>query len=169
MDREFIIIQRMKHIDLTRSAAENSDVLTVSQEDRENIQNVHHYALFEALNEALDSERLYQTKGEPMPWSKDTRMVRYCSSEEQAAEILEKAKKSVQKWSEMRSGSNFAPLPEAPPQTQDEMGEEIVPPPLADGEEERKNLFRQEKLAELMTQDIVENDKLWVDYEIQDT
>ena len=49
------------------------------------------------------------------------------------------------------------------------MGEEITPPPLEDGEEDRRNLHRQEKLAELMTDDIMKNDCLWVDYEIQDT
>ena len=49
------------------------------------------------------------------------------------------------------------------------MGEEVVPPPLHEGEEERRNLNRQERLAELMTQDIQENDANWVDYEIQDT
>ena len=69
----------------------------------------------------------------------------------------------------MRAGTNFAPLPEAPTQTQDELGEEVVPPPLQDGEEERRNLNRQERLAELMTQDIQENDANWIDYEIQDT
>ena len=42
----------------------------------------------------------------------------------------------------MRSGTNAAPLPEAPPQTQDELGEEIIPPPLAEGEEERRNINR---------------------------
>ena len=69
----------------------------------------------------------------------------------------------------MRAGTNFAPFPEAPTQTQDELGEEVVPPPLQDGEEERRNLNRQERLAELMTQDIQENDANWIDYEIQDT
>ena len=83
--------------------------------------------------------------------------------------MLEKAREQVIKWMRMRAGTNYAPLPDAPAQTQDEMGEEIIPPPLEDGEEERKNMNRQEKLAELMTDDIVENDTLWVDYEVQDT
>ena len=60
-------------------------------------------------------------------------------------------------------------MPEPPAQTQDEMGEEIIPPPLEEGEEDRRNMNRQEKLAELMTDDIIEHDALWVDYEIQDT
>lgn len=37
------------------------------------------------------------------------------------------------------------------------------------GEEDRRNMHRQEKLAELMTDDIMQNDVLWVDYEVQDT
>lgn len=51
MDREFVITLRMK---TNRAAVEDSDQLTVSQEEMENINNVHHYSLFESLNEALD-------------------------------------------------------------------------------------------------------------------
>ena len=76
MDREFVINQRMKARKIDLATAEESDNLTVSQEETENIQNVHHYALFEALNEALDQERPYKNKGEPMPWSKNTRVVK---------------------------------------------------------------------------------------------
>lgn len=104
-----------------------------------------------------------------MPWSKNTRVVKQVASTEQAKQILERAKAQAIVWSKMRAGTNFAPLPEAPPQTQDELGEEVIPPPLNEGEEERRNLNRQERLAELMTQDIQENDANWIDYEIQDT
>lgn len=103
---------------------------------------MHHYALFEALNEALDQERPYKNKGEPMPWSKNTRVVKQVSSLEQAKAILDKAKEQVVVWTKMHSGTNYAPLPEAPPATQDELGEEIVPPSLAEGEEERRNINR---------------------------
>ena len=65
-----------------------------------------------------------------------------------------------------RAGTSFAPMPDPPASAQDEMGEEIIPPPLEEGEEDRRNLNRQEKLAELMTDDILEHDALWVDYEI---
>ena len=107
----------MKARKLDREQAEESDILTVSQEETENIQNVHHYALFESLNEALDQERPYKNKGEPMPWSKNTRVVKQVASTEQAKQILEKAKAQALEWSKMRAGTNFAPLPEAPPQT----------------------------------------------------
>ena len=52
-----------------------------------------------------------------MPWSKNTRVVKQVSTLEQAKEILDKAKNQVLLWSQMRSGTNYAPLPEAPPQT----------------------------------------------------
>jgi hypothetical protein len=49
-------------------------------------------------------------------------------------------------------------LPTAPVQTQDEHGEEIIPPLLSQGEEERRNMHRHQKLAQLMTEDIQENE-----------
>jgi len=137
-----VINQRMKQRKIDAATAEISDDLTVSQEETENIQNVRHYALFEALNEALDQERPYKNKGEPMPWSKNTRVVKQVSSLEQAKAILDKAKEQVIVWAKMHSGTNYAPLPEAPAATQDELGEEIVPPSLAEGEEERRNINR---------------------------
>jgi hypothetical protein len=38
------------------------------------LRNVHHMAIFDAFNEALDLERPYKTKGLPNPWSKQTRV-----------------------------------------------------------------------------------------------
>ena len=104
-----------------------------------------------------------------MPWSKNTRVIKTIETESQAKKILQKARDQVISWMRMRAGTNTGPLPDAPQPTQDEMGEEILPPPLEEGEEERRNMNRQEKLAELMTDDIIENDALWVDYEVQDT
>ena len=88
-DREYVITERMR---LNRAAVDDSDQLTVSQEEMENINNVHHYALFESFNEALDQYRPYQNKGQPMPWSKNTRAVKKIETEAQAKEILQKAR-----------------------------------------------------------------------------
>lgn len=162
-DREYVMMGRMR---LNKAAVEDSDQLTVSQEEMENINNVHHYSLFESLNEALDQFRPYENKGEPMPWSKNTRVIKTIETESQAKKILGKARDQVISWMNMRAGTNTGPLPDAPQPTQDEMGEEILPPPLEEGEEERRNMNRQEKLAELMTDDIIENDALWIDYEV---
>lgn len=89
IDKEYSITQRMK---MNRAAVEDSDQLTLSQEEIENIRNVHHYSLFESLNEALDVARPYQNKGEPMPWSKCTRAVKQIETEAQAKAVLEKAR-----------------------------------------------------------------------------
>ncbi len=101
-----------------------------------------------------------------MPWSKNTRVVKTIETEAQAKKILNKAREQAISWMRMRAGTNTAPLPDAPAPTQDEMGEEIIPPPLEDGEEERRNMNSYHKLAELMTDDIIENDSSWVDYEV---
>ncbi len=82
--------------------------------------------MFEALNEALDAERPYKTKGEPMPWSKHTRVVKANQTEAYAKSVLEKAKAKVIEWAKFGAGSKIAPLPSAPAQTQDEFGEEIA-------------------------------------------
>jgi hypothetical protein len=141
----------------------------VTQASDEKIQNVHHYALFEAFNEALDLQRPYKDKGGPMPWSKNTRVVRQVTSVTQAKLILDQALNKVLEWATTDAGSKYAPLPPVPTQTQDEFGDEIVQPPLQQGEEERRNQHRQEKLGQLMTQDINETDHIWADYEIEDT
>ena len=52
-----------------------------------------------------------------MPWSKSTRVIKKIESEEQAKEILQKARDQVTQWMKMRAGTNYAPLPDAPPQT----------------------------------------------------
>lgn len=39
-------------------------------------QNIQHKALFDGFNQALELERPYKEKGQPAPWSKNTRMVR---------------------------------------------------------------------------------------------
>lgn len=72
-------------------------------------------------------------------------------------------------WSQTCAGSRFAPLPPPPTQTQDEYGDDIVLPPLEEGEEERKQQHRQDKLGLLMTNDINEADALWLDHEVEDT
>jgi len=44
----------------------NVDLTNISQEAK----NIHHLAIFDAFNEALDIERPYKIKGMPHPWSK---------------------------------------------------------------------------------------------------
>lgn len=103
---------------------------------------MHNFALYEALNEALDSMRPYKNKGNPMPWSSQIRVVRKATTQAQAKKMLDEAVEQVMLWSETCAGSKFAPLPPPPTQTQDEYGDDIVLPPLEEGEEERKQQHR---------------------------
>jgi hypothetical protein len=79
IDKEFFAVQRQ--MDGARKLDENE----------EKIQNVHNFALYEALNEALDSMRPYKNKGNPMPWSSQTRVVRKATTQEQARKMLDAA------------------------------------------------------------------------------
>lgn len=40
-------------------------------------ENIHNKAIFDAINELLDSYRPYGLKGHPMPWSKSTRTLTF--------------------------------------------------------------------------------------------
>ena len=55
----------------------------------------HHKALFDAFNIALDLERPYKEKGQPLPWSKQTRVVRKKLGSKDLEKMLEKAKNKV--------------------------------------------------------------------------
>lgn len=89
-----------------------------------------------------------------MPWSTNSRTFKQICSQDQAKKILEKAKVRVFTQDKTCAGTNQAPLPVVPAPTQDEQGEEIIPPLLSAGEEERRNMHRHQKLAQLMTEDI---------------
>ena len=104
-----------------------------------------------------------------MPWSKNTRVVKTNQTESYAETVLEKAKFRVMNWAKFGAGTKIAPLPAAPTQTQDEYGEDIEQPPLAQGEDERRNGWRQEKLSLLITDDIYETDGQWVELEAEET
>ena len=40
---------------------------------------------------------------------------------------------------------------------------------MADGEQERRDMLRQERLGEVLTKDINDQEPLWLDYEQEDT
>ena len=63
--------QRMERLYAAKFEEESKDV------DMENPTiTFHHKAIFDALNAILDNERPYKEKGQPFPWSKQTRVVR---------------------------------------------------------------------------------------------
>ena len=77
-----------------------------------------------------------------MPWSKLTRLARQRMTNDQAKTVLEKAKKKVLEWGCTSAGTKVAPLPPPPPLSHDDFGSEVTPPPLQEGELERRDLLR---------------------------
>lgn len=80
-----------------------------------------------------------------------------------------KAKKRVLEWGKTTAGTKIAPLPQPPQISHDDFGSEVTPPPMAEGEQERRDNLRQVRLTEVLTKDINETEPEWLDYEIQDT
>ena len=111
---------------------ESQDITNLSQEAR----NIHHLAIFDAFNEALDMERPYKSKGQPTPWSKSTRVTNEVLNAKQVDEIIEKAIERVLAWDKMGAGTKYAPPPPPPPLAQD--GEPPIPYQVEPEEERNK-------------------------------
>lgn len=76
---------------------------------------MHHMAIFDAFNEALDLERPYKTKGLPNPWSKQTRVTHEALTSDQVDQIMKRARARVVEWDKTGAGTKFAPPPPPPP------------------------------------------------------
>jgi hypothetical protein len=85
--------------------------VNVSQEAKQ----VHHLAIFDAFNEALDLERPYKFKGLPNPWSKQTRITNENLTSAQVDLIVQKAMDRVIGWDATGAGTKYAPAPPPPP------------------------------------------------------
>ena len=81
IDKEFHNLQRQNKGGQQRSP-------NAAEKEQESLTNVHNYALFEAFNEALDQRRPYKNKGQPMPWSKNTRVAKQETTLEEAKSIV---------------------------------------------------------------------------------
>ena len=67
--------------------------------------HIHNKAIFDAVNEALNSVRPYGKLGEPMPWSNRPRKNFFpYASESDLEGILENVKKCILEWANIRAG-----------------------------------------------------------------
>ena len=71
------------------------------------------------MNQALDSERPYKEKGQPAPWSKQTRVVKNKLTLPEVEKILKICEQKVMEWCDTNAGTTLAPLPPAPPTDSD--------------------------------------------------
>lgn len=135
-------------------------------EQKERFTQYSHKALFDAFNQALDSERPYKEKGQPAPWSKQTRVVKKKITERMVDHLLQKSKEKVLTWCKTGAGTKLAPVPAAPPQSEENNN---LPPPVLAPEADRINGLREVRIGLLMIKETEENEEKWIDYEDEDT
>jgi hypothetical protein len=80
----------------------------------------HHKALFDAFNMALDNERPYKEKGAPVPWSKQTRVVRKKIGTKELEQTIKRARSKVIDWCKTNAGTNITPPPPLQTSNQDD-------------------------------------------------
>lgn len=111
----------------------------------------HERLLFDAANEALQKHRPYGLKGAPLPWSTNVRAL--APAAPQLPTIRKSVIDEVAEWSTFEVGK----IPDG----------EIM---LSSGQvdEEQLQMVREEKLSKMLTQEILDNDNIWVDYEAEE-
>jgi len=157
----------------SKESEDNKDRTSVTQEAAQ----VHHLAIFDAFNEALDLERPYQIKGLPNPWSKQTRVTNEKMTLEQVDAIVKKAMARVVDWDKNSAGTRFAPPPPPPPphnefdppMSKPKETEEEKRAAEKQDEEERINALRSERLGMLLSKESHQREQDWLDYEVEDT
>ncbi|CAG9328453.1 unnamed protein product [Blepharisma stoltei] len=113
-------------------------------------ESIHNKMIFDAINENLQQYRKNGEKGVPMPWSNRSPST---SNILNIYEIFSQVRDNILECSKIRAGT----IPEFDLNASVSTEEEIL----------RK--IREEKLARLLTLEVMENDQQWVDYEFEET
>lgn len=111
----------------------------------------HNRLVFDAANESLQKFRPYGLKGAPLPWSTNVRAL--APPLPKLTMIQDRVIAEVVDWSTFEVGK----IPE---------GDIIMSSGQVD--EEQLQLIREERLSKMLTQEILENDQVWVDYEAEE-
>ena len=124
-------------------------------------ENIHNKVVFDWVNEILDNYRPYGLKGPPLTWSTNTRTLTYKYSEpERIDEVLFEVQDKIMKWAETEAGTltDSQTVLNAPQEIRQIMSEKQF-----------LNQVREERLANLLSAEINENEPLWLDYEYEET
>jgi hypothetical protein len=124
-------------------------------------ENIHNKVIFDCVNEILDNYRPYGLKGPPLTWSTNLRTLTYKYSEpERIDEVLFEAQDKVMSWAETEAGTltDSETIKAAPLEIRQIMTEKQF---LAQ--------IREERLANLLSNEINEAEQNWLDYEYEET
>jgi hypothetical protein len=115
------------------------------------MENIHNKAIFDGLNEALDGLRPYGLRGPPVAWSKQGKTLTFKYGNVEAIDdLLLESKRKVIEWTLVGAGA-----------VQPEGSNELIK-----AEIER---IREEQLLKILSTEIDEADKVWLDYEMEET
>lgn len=115
-----------------------------------NQDNIHHKAIFDAINEALEEMRPYGLEGMPMPWSNKVRTLTNKNSHpSQRKNVLNNVLSKVTKLSKTLMGTL--------------LNSELKNYYSRIDEENIENI-REERLAETLGEELTENEPRWLNY-----
>jgi hypothetical protein len=115
------------------------------------MENIHNKAIFDGLNEALDCMRPYGLRGPPVPWSKSNRTLTFkYGSLESLDDVLRDARKRVLNWSNYEVGT-------------------LCDKKASDEVKKKIDRIREERLQSLLRTEIEDTDRLWLDFEMEET
>lgn len=143
------------------------DHLITNEEKNNKIHNtfIHDKMLFDSFNAAL--AQLSKRKEEQCPWIRDPKKLTAKKYNEQRLfRLLHKTKLQVMKCNKIfdKAGTRKVPPPSATNSNQNNMDDIFAPPPPAPTDEERNQQIREEKLSTLLSNEINDEDKNWLQY-----
>ena len=114
-------------------------------------EHIHNKMIFDAANEVLQRYRPYGTQGAPLPWSISDRRI---GANKPIKVVIEEVKEVLLDWSSIQAGKIC---------TEDML--------LSNGvlDEELLQQIREERLASMLAEEIIEKDWVWINYEFEET
>jgi len=121
-----------------------------TEELKDNTQ-IHNRAIFDAINEALNLIRPYGLDGEPMPWDNQPRILFRSVTDEKI--IIDNVRAMILEWASFNVGT----LPKQDFITDGQFDEVY----FAD--------IRERRLSNLLIQEVMDNEDIWINYGIEET
>ncbi|CAG9331265.1 unnamed protein product [Blepharisma stoltei] len=143
----YLSLEHPKEIESSRKNLSPNTIQLMSEAE-----HIHNKMIFDAINEGLQKYRPYSLKGVPMPWSNS---IRYLSNETMDPnKAIQEVKEEVESWSMTQAGK----MP---------TGDMVLSSGIVD--EEYMQQVREERLASMLAEEVLERDEVWVDYEFEET
>ena len=157
LDNEFTVFPEILSVNLYLNLENNRDSSTRCSNSLHmqqliiEAEHIHNKVIFDATNEALQKYRPYGLQGVPMPWNNSSRCIKH---NKPIKLILEEVKEELIDWSTIQAGKLC---------TEDMF--------LSNGilDEELLQQVREERLANMLAEEILEKDHMWINYEFEET